>query len=130
MKTCLMILALICSLINTSAHALQPNSSSQQMSLNFQIIKEQLILTKQSFKSVQLEKHANGEFIILVELTAKAAKQMQHFTATNINRQANMVWQGHIVTAPTIKSPLSAKFQISGFSEQQAKHFVKEMQMR
>lgn len=96
--------------------------------LNFQVGKEKLILDKSSFSSVKLQKNENDIYSVLLELKEKPAIQFSQFTARHINSSMTIIWNGHIINSSTIRTPLGAKMQITGFSKEIAKEFVQVMQ--
>src|ERR1700687_5373092 len=116
MKKILTSLLATCLFTTTVAYATLQTSPQQQATMSIQIIKQELNLTKESFKSVQLVNLPNDGYAVEVELTSKAAELMHSLTASNIQRRINLVWQNHIINSAIIQSPLGDKFQITGFN--------------
>ena len=71
-------------------HAAHATSLQPQEAMTMQVIKEELNLTKESFKSVRLIEQPNGGYSVEVVLTPKAAKKMRDLTASNIKNRVNI----------------------------------------
>lgn len=128
MKNMLIGLLAICFISSMPAYSAEINANQNENKLGVEVIKAQLELTKQSFKSLELVEHSDGQVAVIIRLTAEAAKLMHNLTVSNINNRINIVWHNHIITALVIKSPLNANFEITGFSKEEALTLVKEMQ--
>ncbi|MEM7262803.1 MAG: hypothetical protein AAF488_12490, partial [Planctomycetota bacterium] len=67
----------------------------------------------------------NGKPAIAITLTPEDGKAFSAFTEKNLNRKLAILWNDRILTAPTIRSRISQKCQITGdFTHDQVQRLV------
>lgn len=88
-------------------------NAASQNTLNFSVIKQQLVLKKNDIQSVKRLPEGNRHSGVTITLTPKAAKKLNALTANNINQQLQLSVGDHIVNRGTIRSALGKKLQIT-----------------
>ncbi len=95
--------------------------------LAFQVVQTQFALSKKSIQKITLSKAKDGKTNVNVFLTPQAAKAMYYVTSKSVGKHMSIVWNNRVVTSPVIRTPIGAKFVISGFTAKEAANLVKSL---
>lgn len=112
--------------VNASVIASTPinvNAFSKH-SVNFSIIKQQLVLQKEDIQSINLLKNTQVHGVNIT-LTPAAAKKLEQLTGENIKEQLQVNVGHRIISQAVIQSKLGPNFQLTAKSEKIAKKIFK-----
>ena len=96
-------------------------------SLEFQVIQSQMIFDSSTIESATISPLGNDFYGVNLKLKAAASNQLNALTEVSIGKRANLIFNGTVISSPTIQSKLGGEFLITGFNEEQAQQFIKSL---
>lgn len=101
-------------------------NAAPEHTINFSIIKQQLVLQKKDIQSITLIQNSQAHGVNIT-LTSAAAKKLSQLTGENIKKQLQISVGDHIISQPVIQSKLGANFQLTTKSEKIADKIYKAL---
>src|SRR5579862_2833977 len=112
-KNLLFVLCFILFPILCFSHTMKPY-------LLFKVSSESLVLDNTNIKDAHMVKNDDGSYSLDIELTAKAAKQIDNISAANTGKIMSIFYgSDKLIFKASIQSSLGSQFQISHFPEKE-----------
>jgi len=111
-------------MVNPAVSLAKQDTLNFKEGLRLQVIQEQLMLDNSTIKTASLVNNSSDGCNINITLKPQAAAKLKKMTRANINKQATIIFGDKVINFATIKSSLSAQFQITGFTKEEAQLFI------
>ena len=122
--------SVFCSLLATGLMLVSSccfSSAYTDNSLTFQVIQAQTIFNNSNVESVTVVEQKDKTYGLEIKLTPSAADELARISNDGIGKTMNMVFNGKIISASTIRSQLGGNFFVTGLSKDEAEKIARSV---
>lgn len=109
----------------TTPSALKTLNKNRAVTIQFQVIQDNLQLYAGDFKIINIEKKADDHYAIQLQFNKSVAGKLNDLTKENIGKEIQFVLGHKIINSAVIHSNLGDKFEIDGLNVKDKEYFEK-----